>query len=77
MRDKMPVYFDKKRNKFIARYEKDGKRTYLGQFDTRAEAEYKVLENIAKAPEYSAFLFDKQTSENWFEKLLAVFKKKN
>jgi len=38
----MSVYFDQKRNKFIARATINGKRVYLGQFDTRYEAEYKV-----------------------------------
>lgn len=38
----MSVYFDKKRNKFIARATINGKRTYLGQRDTRYEAEYLV-----------------------------------
>ena len=45
----MSVFFDKKRNKFIARATINGKRTYLGQYDTRAEAEYVVLQ---KSPSF-------------------------
>ena len=45
----MGVYFDKSRNKFVARVPINGKRTYLGRYDTRAEAEYVVLQ---KSPSF-------------------------
>ncbi|MCW2763635.1 MAG: hypothetical protein JWR85_3836 [Marmoricola sp.] len=71
MRDKMGIYFDKKRDKFIVRKVINGKRTYIGQRHTLAEAQY--LELQQNRIDYET----EDTSENWFEKLLAVFKKKN
>lgn len=45
----MGVYFNKKRNKFIARATINGKREYLGQADTRAEADWLVLQSKSYA----------------------------
>ena len=43
------ITFDKKRNKFVARAMIDGKRTYLGQFDTRNDAEFVILRSTPSA----------------------------
>jgi hypothetical protein len=62
MRDKMSVSFDKTRDKFMARSAPvNGKREYLGRFDTRAEAEYVVLQSKPTITENFGKLFD--TSE--------------
>ena len=53
----MSVYFDKKRNKFIARPTINGKRTYLGQFYTRAAAEYAVKKTkLVYGTQFEVFL---------------------
>lgn len=70
----MGVYFDEKRNKFIARVTIDGKRTYLGQFDTLAEAEYVVLHSTtSKLAEQKVEFESGEINPNWIERLSQFF----